>query len=56
VALKRASAVCGENPGPEDQGVVAVESDGWLDEDWSRRVRHDIFSEIPYLVRQLSVF
>jgi hypothetical protein len=33
VALERASAVSGANPEAEDQGVAAVESDGWLDED-----------------------
>jgi hypothetical protein len=33
-----------------------VESDGWLDDDRSRRVRHEIFSEVPYLARELSVF
>jgi hypothetical protein len=33
-----------------------VEGDGWLDEDWSRRVFHKIFGEIPYLACQLSVF
>jgi hypothetical protein len=33
-----------------------VESDGWLDGDWSRRVCHEIFGERPYLAHQLSVF
>jgi hypothetical protein len=33
-----------------------VEGDGWLHEARSRRVRHMIFGEIPYLARQLSVF
>jgi hypothetical protein len=32
-----------------------VDGGGWLDEDWSRRVRHEIFSESPYLSRHLSV-
>jgi hypothetical protein len=33
-----------------------VEGDDWLDGDRSRRVRHEIFGEIPYPARQLSVF
>jgi hypothetical protein len=32
-ALERSSAVSGANPGPEDEGVTAVESDSWLDAD-----------------------
>jgi hypothetical protein len=56
VALERANAVSGANLGAEDEGVAAVESDGCLDDDRSRRVRHEIFDEIPYLARQLSVF
>jgi hypothetical protein len=55
-ALERPSAVSSADPGAEDEGVAAVESDGWLDVDRSRRVRHVILGEIPYLVRQLSVF
>jgi hypothetical protein len=55
-ALERSSAVSGADPGAEDEGVAALEGDGWLDEDRSRRVRHVIFGEIPYLARQLSVF
>jgi hypothetical protein len=54
--LKGPSAVSSADPGAEDEGVAAVEGDSWLDEDESRRVRHMIFSEIPYLARQLSVF
>jgi hypothetical protein len=54
--LEGSSAVCGADLGAEDEGVAAVEGDGWLDEDGSRRVRHVIFGEIPYLARQLSVF
>jgi hypothetical protein len=38
------------------EGVTAVEGNGWLDVDRSRRVRHVISGEIPYLARQLSVF
>jgi hypothetical protein len=29
-ALERSSAVSGADPRPEDEGVAAVESDGWL--------------------------
>jgi hypothetical protein len=55
-ALEGSSAVSGADPGAEDEGVAALEGDGWLDEDGSRQVRHVIFGEIPYLARQLSVF
>jgi hypothetical protein len=55
-ALEGSSAVSSADPGAEDEGVAAVEGDGGLDEDGSRRVRHVIFGEIPYLARQLSVF
>jgi hypothetical protein len=55
-ALEGSSAVSCADPGAEDEGVAALEGDGWLDEDGSRRVRHVIFGEIPYLARQLSVF
>jgi hypothetical protein len=41
---------------PNTNGVTAVEGDGWLEVDGSRRVRHVISGEIPYLARQLSVF
>jgi hypothetical protein len=44
------------NPSAENEGVAAVEDDGWLEVDRSRRVRHVISGEIPYLARQLSVF
>jgi hypothetical protein len=54
--LEGSGAVSSADPGAEDKGVATVEGDGWLDEDESRRVRHMIFGEIPYLVRQLSVF
>jgi hypothetical protein len=54
--LQGSGAVSSADPGAEDEGVTAVEGDGWLDEDGSRRVRHMIFGEIPYLARQLSVF
>jgi hypothetical protein len=50
-ALEGSSAVSGADLGAEDEGVAAVKGDGWLDEDGSRRVRHVIFSEIPYLAR-----
>jgi hypothetical protein len=55
-ALEGSGTVSNTDPGAEDKGVAAVEGDGWLDEDGSHRVRHMIFSEIPYLARQLSVF
>jgi hypothetical protein len=55
-ALEGSGAVSSAHPKPEDEGVAAVESSDWLDEDRSRRVRHEIFAENPYLARQLSVF
>jgi hypothetical protein len=55
-ALEGSSAVNNADPGIEDEGVAAVEGNGWLDVDRSRRVRHAISGEIPYLARQLSVF
>jgi hypothetical protein len=55
-ALEGSGAVSSADPGAKDKGVASVEGDGWLDEDGSRRVRHMIFGEIPYLACQLSVF
>jgi hypothetical protein len=55
-APEGSGAVSSADLGAEDEGVAAVEGDGWLDEDGSHRVRHEIFGEIPYLARQLSVF
>jgi hypothetical protein len=55
-ALEGSSAISGADPGAEVEGVAAVEGDGRLDVDRSRRVRHVISGEIPYLARQLSVF
>jgi hypothetical protein len=55
-ALEGSHAVSSADPGAKDEGVAAVEGDGWLDADRSRRVRHVISGEIPYLARQLSVF
>jgi hypothetical protein len=55
-ALEGPNAVSSADPGAEDEGVAAVEGDGWLDVDGSRRVRHVIFSKTPYLARQLSGF
>jgi hypothetical protein len=55
-ALEGPSTVSSADPGTKDEGVAAVEGDGWLDVDRSRRVRHVISGESPYLVRQLSVF
>jgi hypothetical protein len=54
--LEGSSTVSGADLGAEDESIAALEGDGWLDEDGSRRVRHVIFGEIPYLERQLSVF
>jgi hypothetical protein len=54
--LERPSTVSSADLGAEDEGVAAVEGDGCLDVDRSRRVRHVISGEIPYLARQLSVF
>jgi hypothetical protein len=34
-ALERSSAVSSADPGAEDEGVAAVEGDGWLDVDGS---------------------
>jgi hypothetical protein len=53
--LEGSGTVSSAHRGPEDEGVVAVESDDWLDGDWSHRVRNQIFGEIPYLAQQLSV-
>jgi hypothetical protein len=54
--LEGSSAVSSAVPGAENEGVAAVEGNGWLDEDGSRRVRYVIFGEIPYLARHLPVF
>jgi hypothetical protein len=53
--LEGSSAISSADPGVEDERVAAVEGDGWLDLDTSRRVRHVISGESPYLARQLSV-
>jgi hypothetical protein len=55
-ALERFRAVSSADPSTENEGVAAVEGDGWLEVDRSRRVRHLISDESPYLARQLSVF
>jgi hypothetical protein len=55
-ALEGPSAVSSADPGTEDEGVAAVEGNGWLDVDRSRRVRHVISGKSPYLAHQLSVF
>jgi hypothetical protein len=55
-ALEGARAVCSADLGAEHEGVAAVEGDGWLEVDRSRRARHVISGEIPYPARQLSVF
>jgi hypothetical protein len=55
-ALEGSRAISSADPSTENEGVAAVEGDGWLEVDRSRRVRHVISGEIPYLARQLSVF
>jgi hypothetical protein len=55
-ALEGPSAVSSADPSAEDEGVAAVEGNGWLDVDKSRRVRHVISGESPYLALQLLVF
>jgi methionine synthase II (cobalamin-independent) len=55
-ALERARAVSSADPGAKHEGVAKVEGDGWLELDRSRRVRHVISGESPYIARQLSVF
>jgi hypothetical protein len=54
--LEGSRTVSSANPSAKNEGAAAVGSDGWLEVDRSRRVRHVISGEIPYLVRQLSVF
>jgi hypothetical protein len=55
-ALERSRAISSADPSAEHEGVVAVEGDGWLEVDRSRRVHHVISGESPYLARQLLVF
>jgi hypothetical protein len=55
-ALEGSRAVSSADPSAENEGVATVEGDSWLEVDRSRRVRHVISGEIPYLARQLSVF
>jgi hypothetical protein len=55
-ALEGARAISSADPSAEHEGVAAVEGDGWLEVDGSRRVRHVFSSESPYLACQLSVF
>jgi hypothetical protein len=54
--VERSRAVSSADPSAKNEGVAAVEGDGWLEVDRSRRVRHVISGEFPYLARQLSVF
>jgi hypothetical protein len=56
VALEGSSVISSADPSTEDEGVAAVEGDGRLDVDRSRRVRHVISGESPYLAHQLLVF
>jgi hypothetical protein len=55
-ALEGSRAVSSADPNAKNEGVASIEGDGWLEVDRSRRVRHVISGEIPYLARQLSVF
>jgi hypothetical protein len=55
-ASEGSCVVSSADPSAKNEGVTAVEGDGWLDVDRSRRVCHVISGEIPYLARQLSVF
>jgi hypothetical protein len=55
-ALEGTRAVSGADPSAKHEGLAAVEGDGWLEADGSRRVRHVISGGSPYLARQLSVF
>jgi hypothetical protein len=55
-ALEGARTVSSADPGAEHEGVTTVEGDSWLEVDGSRRVRHVISGESPYLACQLSVF
>jgi hypothetical protein len=55
-ALEGSHTIDSADPSTENEGVAAVEGDGWLEVDRSRRVRHVISGESPYLARQLSVF
>jgi hypothetical protein len=50
-ALERSGAVSSADPSAEHEGVATVEGDGWLEVDRSRRVRHVISGESPYLAR-----
>jgi hypothetical protein len=54
--LEGPRTVSSADPSTENEGVAAVEGDGWLEVDRSRRVRHVISGESLYLARQLSVF
>jgi hypothetical protein len=54
--LEGSRAISNADPSTENEGVTAVEGDGWLEVERSRRVRHVISRESPYLARQLSVF
>jgi hypothetical protein len=54
--LERSRAVSSADPSAKNEGVAAVEGGRWLEVARSRRVRHVISGEIPYLARQLSVF
>jgi hypothetical protein len=46
-ALEGSRAIGSADPSTENEGVAAVEGDGWLEVDRSRRVRHVISGESP---------
>jgi hypothetical protein len=50
-ALEGSRAVSSADASTENEGVAAVEGDGRLEVDSSRRVRHVISGESPYLAR-----
>jgi hypothetical protein len=46
-ALEGSGAVSSADPGTEDEGVAAVEGDGWLDVDGSRRIAMRSLARTP---------
>jgi hypothetical protein len=50
-AVEGSRVVSSADSSAENEGVAAVEGDGWLEVDRSHRVRHVISGESPYLAR-----
>jgi hypothetical protein len=50
-AVEGSRAISSADPSAENEGVAAVDGDGWIEVDKSRRVRHVISGESPYLAR-----